>query len=412
MTAPRTLSEVGADMALGEAVELLLQDAEVLAGNRLVGNGGGALIGFGAANVVSKGGGQLISDGGVRLGPGRDPYALLADDDVPPSVEALRQTWQALSAADRGRSLEAHRKREARVLEAAREALAARAGGYKRKDDVRVTKASGGGEIARQTIESPLGPVLVERVEDAEGLTLMLRQTFRGTIDGTAVEAERTRHLLPDGTARVDALTTLGGAQGARKLRWVKKVAPDGTVTGRGTRTADGAVVELQASGNVAEAEQATARVEDVDLTVERSAGRNEAKVAVAGGALRKGAVAVRLPAAGKGQRETKADVPPEPGAGRPAVDSGGRPASGRGDAEASASLVPDGVPPSPGKARPPEDQPSPSGEAVGDDDKADAPAGKKQPASPKPPEPPKAAAPSPKKTPPPPPDTPKSDDN
>jgi hypothetical protein len=316
--ATEALREVGSDLAVGEAVDLLLQDAEWFAGHGLIATSGASILGAGGGALVSQGGAQLISDAGVRLTAGTARF-MLASEDAPPTDAALADAWRAVPAAERARKLEVHRQREARALESAREAVASRAGAYRAAGDLVATRTPEGLQLTRQTIETPHGPVVVERVEDAGGVTIRLRQIFKGAMAETAVEAERTRHVLPDGTLRVEARTTLGQPGSGRKLTWRKRVAADGRISGSGERSVpSGWTVALAAEGDVAAVERLVAAVDGVDLSLERGAGRSHAKVSVAGSKGKRGEIAVELPAVGSGPRGRKQDasagasLPPE----------------------------------------------------------------------------------------------------
>jgi hypothetical protein len=304
-----TLREVGSDLAVGEAVNLLLQDAEWVAGHGLIASSGASILAAGGGALVSQGGAHLISDAGVRLTAGAARFTL-ASEDAPPTDAALVDAWRALPAAERRRKLDVHVQREARALESAREAIASRAGAYRAAADLVATRTPEGLQLTRQTIETPHGPVVVERVEDVEGVTIRLRQAFRGVLGELVVDAERTRHVLPDGTLRVEARTSLGQPGAARKLTWRKRVAADGRISGNGERSVpSGWSVALAAEGNVAAVERLAVKVDDAELSLERGAGRSQAKVSVAGGKGKRGEVAVDLPALGSGPQGRNEDA-------------------------------------------------------------------------------------------------------
>jgi hypothetical protein len=304
----RALREVGSDLAFGEAVDLLLQDAEWVAGHGLLADSGASIPVAGVGALVSQGGAQLISDAGVRLAAGTARF-MLASEDAPLTDAALVDAWRALPAAERTRNLDLHRQREARAFSSAREAFASRTVAYEAAGDFVATRTPEGLQLTRRTVGTPHGPVVVERVEDAEGLTIRLRQAFKGALAETAVDAERTRHVLPDGTLRVDARTTLGQPGAARKLTWRKRVAADGRSSGNGERSVpSGGSVALAAEGNVAAVERLVAAVDGVELSLERVAGRSQATVSVARSKGTRGEVAVELPAVGSVPRSRKQD--------------------------------------------------------------------------------------------------------
>ncbi|MEB3220727.1 MAG: hypothetical protein VKS61_01480 [Candidatus Sericytochromatia bacterium] len=267
VAAPSAVAGVGTALALDTTVQALLADAEVLAGNGLIGLDASGLIGPDASG--------LLGDGGLR-------YALLSDQDDDDERQKAKDGWRGLSKEEREARKAVHRKREERVLEAARAALAKRRGAFKQVGTATEATAADGARITTTKLAVAGGEVTVTREVDEAGMPVRLAQRFVGQLEGVAVEATRTRTLRPDGSVLIEASAQLGTGAEARTVAWTKTVTAEGGVSGVGKlKGADGREVALTVSGDVTAEEQIGASVEGVEVAVVRAAGRDDAEVRV-----------------------------------------------------------------------------------------------------------------------------------
>jgi hypothetical protein len=262
-------TDVGTALALDTSVQALLQDAELLAGNGLVGMDGGLLLSDASA--------RLVGDGGLR-------YALLSGDDDDETLRKAREGWRGLTEAEREARKALHRKREERVLELTRSGLAQRIAAFALREAASDQATPDGGRIITTKLVAPGGEVVVIREVDAQGVPTRVTLRFTGQVDGAAIDATRVRTFLPDGSVQDEASTRIGTGGEARTLAWTRAVGADGAVTGSGTlKGQDGLAVALTASGNVTVEERVGADVGGLAVAVVRAAGRDEAEVTVRG---------------------------------------------------------------------------------------------------------------------------------
>jgi hypothetical protein len=315
--------DVGTALALDTSVQALLQDAELLAGNGLVGMDGGLLLSDGSA--------RLVGDGGLR-------YALLSGDDDDDTLRKAREGWRGLSEAEREARKALHLKREGRVLELARSGLAQRSAAFALREAATDEANSDGGRTLTTKLVAPGGEVVVTREVDAQGVPTRVTLRFTGQLDGTAIDATRVRTFLPDGSVQDEASTRIGTGVEARTLAWTKAIGVDGTVTGSGTlKGKDGLAVALTASGNVTVEERVGADVGGLAVAVVRATGRDEAQVTVRGqdGEERRGAFRATQDARDDDKDDDKDEIQPvaSPGSqASPAPSSSDRPRSAGDD--------------------------------------------------------------------------------
>ncbi|MEB3195968.1 MAG: hypothetical protein VKP62_02085, partial [Candidatus Sericytochromatia bacterium] len=298
------LKALAVPLALQLKVDSLLQDAEVLSGSNLIGMDSSTLIGMDAANLIGLDSSTLIGMDGANLTRSdavpfvRGGFRLQATTtNSDRSSAGARAAYAKLSPEGRSEARRKHANREAQLLEKLKPGLRERMGAYQAVEKAVVTTHPAGGSSFVRTFTVANGRITVSRDSDDQGTVLQITQRFEGTVDGLAIQAERSRVLLTDGRVALTSNTTIHAPDGtSERVEWDKTVESDGTLTGEGRVVqAGGRDTSLATSGNVLASETVTSEGDDGRVQVTHAAGDAKAQLTLEN--VQQGKTAVDLPA-------------------------------------------------------------------------------------------------------------------